>query len=155
MPYKQINPNIDLSVRSVCVRSYPNHPKGCPNFGKKKGCPPQVSIITDILDFTKPIYAIWNIFDFESHCNRMRKLHPNWTQRQVECCLYWQPKARKQLKIEIGIFLDVIKNQTILTCPEGNGVNITETMASIGQFLQWPPRTFTYQVVLAGNKLKG
>ncbi len=159
--FHKVNPVVDLSVRILCARPYGynekrySHPKGCPNFNKKDGCPPQAKLITDLLDFTKPIYAIWNIFDFESHCNRMRKLHPEWSQRQVECCLYWQPKARKQLRIEVQRFLRQCKcllgeHVKILKCPEANGVNVNATMKSIGHILEWPPKTITYQIVLAG-----
>lgn len=160
--FYKINPIIDNGVRILCLRPYGyngkqwSHPKGCPNFSRKDGCPPQAKLIIELLDFTKPIYAIWNVFDFESHCNRMRKLHPQWSQRQVECCLYWQPKARKQLQEKILEFRwrmkRTLRNIKILKCPEANGVNVTETMASINEILEWPPQSVTYQIVLAGEK---
>ena len=40
---------------------------------------------------------------------------------------------------------------TILTTPEACGVNITETMKKIGVNLEWPPRSVTYQVAIAGQ----
>ena len=42
----------------------------------------------------------------------------------------------------------------IESCPEGAGVNITTTMKSIGIDLEWPPKRYAYQVVLAGKKNK-
>lgn len=152
MPYKMVVPTVNLGVRGLCIKPYPGHRKGCPNFGKKKACPPQAPPIIKVLDFAKPIYAIWNVFDFKTHCQRMYELHPAWSRRQVECCLYWQPKARKQLRSEIKEFCKCVSGQTVLACPEAAGVNITATMASIGQKLQWPPETVTYQVVIAGVK---
>ena len=40
-------------------------------------------------------------------------------------------------------------------CPEGAGVNITETMKNAGIILEWPPVNYTYQVALAGIPLNG
>ncbi len=151
MPYKKVIVVLNPEVRSLCAKPYPGHNKGCPNFGKKPGCPPQASLGNEIIDFIKPIYAIWNVFDLAKHVNKMREAHPNWSWRQLVCCLYWQPKARKQLRVEIIKFRESVPNQIILQCPEANGFNITATMLSIKEHLQWPPITITYQVVLAGS----
>ena len=87
----------------------------------------------------------------------MKAIHPDWSQRQVECCLYWQPKARKQLRAEINIFAFSITQYVmrVLTTPEAAGVNVTATMKMVGIELEWPPRSRTYQVALAGMELKG
>jgi len=153
MPYKKVVAMLDSNVRILCIRPYPNHNKGCPNFGKKDGCPPQALLATEILDTAKPIYAIWNVFNLADHVARMKNAHPNWTWRQLVCCLYWQPKARKQLKVEIMKFKKEVPGQIILKCPEANGFNITDTMKSINEYLEWPPQRITYQVVLAGTKV--
>ena len=157
MPYKLVKPVIDLSVRQLCKRPYCNHPRGCPNYGKKSTCPPKALPISKVLDLSRPVYAIWNEFDFAGHCNRMKAAHPGWSQRQIECCLYWQPKARKQLRAEISIFAFSITQYIIqvLTTPEATGVNVTATMKTIGIKLEWPPRNRTYQVALAGPPLIG
>ena len=97
------------------------------------------------------VYAIWNKFDFKSHCNKMRALHPDWSSRQIECCLYWQGTARKHLKSNIKLFLKEYPQLIVVNCPEAQGVDITATMASIGIYLEWSPVDFTYQVVLAGH----
>lgn len=46
------------------------------------------------------------------------------------------------------------KGYHISTCPEGSGVNITETMKNVGINLEWPPKNYTYQIVLAGIRPK-
>jgi hypothetical protein len=56
------------------------------------------------LDKPSPVYAIWNIFDFKAHIGRIRLKHPSWPGHQLECCLYWQPKARKDLHKAISFF---------------------------------------------------
>ena len=103
--YIQVEPVVDLQMRKLCCRPYYNHKNGCINFNKKKDCPPNCPVITDVLDFSEPIYAIYNVFNFGSHVTKMKKKHPEWTKRQCECCLYWQPKARKQLREKIQLFL--------------------------------------------------
>ena len=143
---------IDLSVRGLCRRPYPNHKKGCPNFGKKDGCPPASTMIGDTINLFRPIYAVYNVFDFVGHVERMTEKHPGWTKRQVECCLYWQPRARKHLREKIVLFLMDHPGLTVVHTPEAQGVNLTETMRRVGIELEWPPVTKTYQIVLAGNQ---
>lgn len=152
--FKRVHPVIDYSVRSLCIHVYPNHPHGCPNYGKKTGCPPHSPKIDQLIDLSRPVWAIWNIFDFAAHCKRMLKLHPEWKKypKKVACCLYWQPKARKQLMSNVAAFLNKHRDMVIVLNPEGAGVNVTATMASIGHHLQWPPTTRTYQVALAGYR---
>jgi predicted metal-binding protein len=149
---QQVNPVIDYEVTKLCVRPYHGHKKGCPNFNKKKGCPPNSPKFDQIYDIDQPIFAIINRFDFSKHINRMKDLHPGWSQKQLECCLYWQPKARKSLNDAIWFFNANISNihYSVERCPEAMGVNVTETLKQIGIELEWPPKTVTYQVALAG-----
>ena len=134
---------------SPCLWPYPGHRHGCPNYGRKHGCPPGPKI-GEILDLGRPVYAIWTTFDLGAHRRRMAFWHPTWTRRQLDCCLYWQGGARKNLRAELGRFLR-IQGLHVVQCPEGAGVNVTATMAAIGEHLQWPPEDITYQVVLAGT----
>ena len=138
-------------VRRLCRMPYPGHPRGCPNYGKRPACPPTAPAISATLDLGYPVYAIWNAFDLASHAKRMRRRHPNWSERQVYCCLYWQPRARKQLRQHIAEFLRAHKGLHIIKTPEAQGVNVTETMRCIGLELEWPPRQIAYQVAIAGN----
>jgi predicted metal-binding protein len=150
----QVVPQIDLSVRGLCTKVYPGHPKGCPNFNHKDGCPPGAPQFDDVYDLSEPIYAIVNKFDISEHRKRMRNLHPTWSLRQLDCCLYWQPKARKQLMIGIKQFLGKHSKYHFTTCPEAMGVDITKTLELVGIHLEWPPVNFTYQVTLAGLERK-
>lgn len=156
--YRQIEPVIDYSVRGLCSRPYEGHKKGCPNFGDptKLRCPPQAPKIEDVIDLEKPIFAIYNRFDFAAHVARMYETKPGRTKRQAECCLYWQGTARKQLKGEIALFKQKHPaDWWISTTPEACGINVTATMKSIRVELEWPPVNFTYQVALAGTPLEG
>lgn len=151
MPCKKVELVICKDVRNLCFEPYPLHPKGCQNFGKRPQCPPQAPFIEDALDLSKPVYAIWTVFDFASHVQKMRDAHPDWSQRQIECCLYWQGGARKNLKNEMAFFSLGGEWNSVLTCPEACGVDITATMKSIREMLEWPPVTKTYQVAIAGT----
>ncbi|ATW24143.1 hypothetical protein [Candidatus Formimonas warabiya] len=145
-----VNPILDYSVRELCKKPYYSHPNGCPNFNKKQGCPPQVKYFDQIFDITKPIYAICNVFSFLEHVKRMRRLHPEWSDHQLKCCLYWQGTARKQLRSHVAEFTKEHNGHFVTYCPEGMGVNVTETLKNVGIFLEWPPVYVSYQVALAG-----
>jgi len=150
MPFSLVKACINPVVKTLCCKPYYGHPRGCPNHGKRKGCPPHSIMLYDIFDTELRMYAIWNVFDFAKHCARMRKLHPSWSRRQIECCLYWQPRARAQLRREVEIFHEYLPGYTVVMNPESLGVDVTTTMLQIGQKLEWPPITKTYQVALAG-----
>lgn len=137
-------------MRGMCQLPYPNHPKGCPNYNKKNSCPPNCQIF----NLQPPYYAIINEFDLASHVARMYELHPKWTERQAYCCLYWQPKARKKLKEEIILFKRQNPALSVNTCPEGGGVNVTETLALAGVTLEWPPLSVVRQVAIADSSIK-
>ena len=138
-------------IRGLCRKPYPGHPRGCPNWGKRDTCPPRRPLLLDLLDLSKPVYCIFNTFDLGCHVAKMRRRHPDWSDRKLRCCLYWQGTARKQLRERAAAFLQARPECIVIYVPEATGVNVTATMASIGIQLQWPPRTVTYQVALAGT----
>lgn len=150
-----VEPVIQYMVRSLCVRPYHNHPRGCPNYGRRPTCPPDAPRLEQIIDISAPVYCIYNRFDLATHVKGMQAKHPNWSERQLYCCLYWQPKARKELLEQIREFMHEIQGHglQIVPTPEACGVNVTGTMRQINVELEWPPRTIAYQVVLAGTGL--
>lgn len=150
----KVIPQLDISVRGLCVKAYPGHTKGCPNFNHKKGCPPGAPLFNDVFDISKPVYAIVNSFNLKEHRERMQVAHPSWSLRQLDCCLYWQPKARKQLMAGIKQFLKENSEYHVTTCPEAMGIEITKALYSVGIQLEWPPRNIAYQVALAGVERK-
>ncbi len=142
---------IEPRVRGMCRLPYPGHPKGCPNFNHKQGCPPACRLFAERFDLQQPVFAIVNEFDLAAHVARMRASHPGWSQRQLECCLYWQPAARKDLAFKIRQFLFGHPGYTADTCPEAGGVNVTETLRQVGVELEWPPKRIVRQVAIAGR----
>jgi predicted metal-binding protein len=148
-----VMPVIDYKVRGLCPMPYPGHKKGCPNFGKYPDCPPKAPFFDRYYDMSKPVYAIVNSFDLRAHTKKMRKAHPEWSDKQVECCLYWQGTARKELKAGIKEFNKLHPDYVVMIRPEAMGVNVTETVKGIGIKLEWPPKKKVYQVALAGIKV--
>ena len=146
----EVKPVIDYLVRGLCAKPYPGHPKGCPNLNKNNKCPPKAPRIEELLDLSKSIFAVYNVFKFGEYVDLMKLKHPDWTKRQLECCLYWQGTARKQLKLIIKNFLKEYPEFLVIGTPEACGVDLTKTMQSVGINLEWPPVNFTYQIVLAG-----
>jgi hypothetical protein len=135
----------------LCRLPYPGHPRGCPNLGRKPGCPPCPSL-GERLDLSRPVYAVVNEFDLAGHILKMRLRHPKWTERQLRNCLYWQPRARKHLRNRVAAFLVQPGHEDFAAdySPEAGGVDVTATLRRAGIKLEWPPRTTARQVAFLG-----
>lgn len=154
MPWRHVIPVLlNVPPGDLCQSPYPGHRHGCPNYGKRDSCPPRAPLFTsEMLDWPgSEIWAIWSVFPFGQHARRMQREHPNWSQRQCKCCLYWQGGARRQLRSEVTKFLAEVQLPVPLVCwtPEARGMNVTATMRQIGIVLEWPPHEVAYQVALA------
>ena len=146
---------IDYSVRNLCFKPYPNHPKGCPNFDKRPLCPPKCPRIEDMFDMLQGFWVVWVEFDFAAHVKRMARKHPEWSQCQKECCLYWQGTANKMLReavADVEYYLKETGNYKTTYCPEAMGVNVTATMKNLGVVLEWPPKNIVRKVALIGQR---
>jgi predicted metal-binding protein len=141
---------IDLkNSRAWCGRPYVGHPKGCPNFGKDRDCPPEVGLFTKIY---KPMVRLAIVrFDFEAYLKRRREKFPDITEKSLRNPLYWQGHvravARKWAK-------EIVKaGEEIIEKPEAMGVDVNETCKRLGIILEWPPKKNVYRVtVLARRK---
>jgi len=136
MPWIEVHPIIDIKIKGLCLKSYPLHPKGCCNFNHKLGCPPNSPLFSEVIDISKPVHAIYNIFPFKEHIDKMRLKFPTWSERQLRCVLYWQSRARVALREQIKSFLRDFGRLKIITCPEAQGVNLTETMKNANIVLE-------------------
>ncbi len=149
----QVTPIIDRRVRGYCKLPYPGHPKGCPNYNRRDICPPRAPLLDKLIDMAKPVFCIINKFDLKAHAEIMKKRHPNWSEKQVYCCLYWQGRARKQLRLKVNDFLLDHPGYIALYCPEGSGVDLVETVSQVGLEFEWPAREYAYQVAMVGMKI--
>ena len=155
----KIKPNdiwAHVDIFHYCKTPYHGHPKGCPNYGKKEGCPPGQKLIYDLLDFKQPLYVIYTEFDLGENAHRMKVKHPSWTWRQCACCLYWQPWARKAHEWELNQWVTqytdwiVDNSYRIVQVPEAHGVDVTAMMRYIKVKLEWPPKKITRIVSIGG-----
>lgn len=159
MKFRLVKPVINMMVRLLCAKPYPGHRKGCPNFNNKNGCPPTVPMIDHVLDLSEPVWAVWVNFDLAEHRAKMLKLHPEWSRRKLDCCLYWQGTVRKELKHQIANFCTerLLFNQStkldVLYRPEAYGVNVTKTMKNIGVILEWPPVNIVRKIAFIGTPI--
>lgn len=144
---------IDYRAREWCKLPYPDHPKGCPNYGKKSGCPPQASLVENYFDMGKDHYFVAVKFDLFSHISRMKEKHPLWSERQAKCCLYWQSTVNKQLRQECQFFTEQY-GLTHNLCPEAMGVNVIKTCQTAGLPIKARPVGVVYKVAMLGY-LKG
>lgn len=129
---------VSSKIGDWCLREYPGHPKGCPNYGKKDGCPPGTGpdSLGCLFDLSKPLYFIHSEFDLAEHARRMKEKHPQWSDRQCRCVLYWQPASRKRLSTEVSVFMHKFGFNQYTTCPEGLGVNVYATARLAGLRLE-------------------
>jgi hypothetical protein len=135
----------------MCQAPYPGHPRGCPNYNKKRGCPPNSPKLYDLFCATGPFYLIYTEFNLNAHVAKMKARHPKWSRRQLYCCLYWQNTARARLREEIARFIRLSPGHKVTACPEAMGLNVTATMEYAGLPVpEWPVKTRAFQVALAG-----
>ena len=150
----RVSPIMDATVRGLCCKAYDLHPRGCPNFGQRPTCPPAARLFSDVYDMAKPVWAVINEFDLGGHVERLKIAHPNWSDRQLRCVLYWQGGARAKLALKIKMALATLPRFRSETCPEAMGVNVTATLASEGITLEWPPVHIARQVALIAVPVK-
>ena len=134
-----------------CKLSYPNHPKGCPNF---PACPlkhPDFKTVSDAYTW----FAVVEEFDLKAHAEAMKLKHPEWSERQCRNLLYWQNGVRKRLFEKALHFRHIGDIILTLTVPEACGVNVYETMAKVGIVIQRNPDTVKKVMFLGISHVKG
>jgi predicted metal-binding protein len=106
-----------------CQLPYPNHKKGCPNYNKKKTCPPNVPHFKKIINNYRHFYLIYSIFNFKKYKELREIENPEFfnTPARLKCVLYWQGAVRKILKEYVKKILvdDNITNFYLLSCGSG------------------------------------
>lgn len=156
---RKVQPVFRPSVRNLCRQRYPNHPKGCPNWGKRDTCPPYCKLFPETVNAVDhAVWFIWAEFNIGAHIRWMKERHPLWTPRQLSCCIYWQHTVRKELRRHSQECLsryaaerpELQKDLMVWECPEAMGINVTATMLNIGVRLEWPPKKITRMVYMMG-----
>jgi predicted metal-binding protein len=143
----------DHRIKAHCLDPYYKHPKGCPNWGVKIGCPPEAPFFSDV--YSKDVYIGAVKFNFEEYLFSRRQTHPDWTERAIRNPRHWQGHVRSEMR---QFLFDYLSNHPeingeILTNPEALGVNLFATCKKVGIQLEQTPQKFVYQVVLIANRL--
>lgn len=144
----------DPKMIAHCRDKYPRHPKGCPNWGEKIGCPPKVRFFPNV--YSKEVYIAAVKFNFADYLSLRRRDHPNWTDRALRNPLYWQGHVNSELEQLMFKHLSTHPEITgeIVLSPEAMGVNLFETCAKAGIYLEKTPTHFAYKVALIANLIK-
>ncbi len=139
---------IDYRARGDwCQLPYPNHPKGCPNYGKKHSCPPTSPKIEAWLGDYLSAWFIYVPFNLNEHATNLKLKYPHWSDRQARCCLYWQPKVNKELQGAVKDFWPY-RPDDVSYCPEAMGVNVIKTAQLYGVPIQEKPTDIIYKIAL-------
>jgi predicted metal-binding protein len=143
----------DPRIKAHCLDPYHAHPKGCPNWNYKAGCPPHVPYFPDI--YSTEVYIAAVRFNFAEYLSKKRIVHPDWTDRALRNPRHWQNHIRSEMRQFLFSYLTEHPeiDGEILTNPEALGVNVFATCAKAGLTLEQTPEKFVYQVVLIANKL--
>lgn len=153
--------------RKLCSLPYPSHPKGCPNIvnntnpltiHKNYKCPPFAQRLKDKYDLSYPSYLIYIKFNLKKQKERMKSIHPEWTDKQCKCLLYWQNSVKKILEKEARHFAygftysKYCRDYELI--PEAMGLNVFESMKYHGIILERNPENYVYKIAFVGI-LKG
>lgn len=153
---------IDPRTREWCKLSYSDHPNGCPNYNKRDTCPPKAPLINEYFDLKQSHWFAIIKYNVTEHAVLLKEKHPDWSDKQCRCCLYWQNTARKQLRDIIKKFIkeknfvsnfsdtDIGKLDYTLI-PEAMGVNVFRTCRKIGVHIMKNPINIIYKVALIGS----
>jgi predicted metal-binding protein len=134
-----------------CTLPYPNHKSGCPNYGKKKTCPPFTQSFQNIIQ--GPYFLVIQEFDIQAHSKKMRLKHPHWSEKQCRNLLYWQKGLNKKLKDKSYELANKMGDDFIvLEIPEANGVDVFKTCQNMNIELQRYPQDMIRKVMIVGKK---
>lgn len=125
------------TVNYLCTKEYPKHKKGCPNFNRKQGCPPNILHISQQYDL-ESINMLLVRFPFLYYTDLKQQDHPDWSLRELSNQRHWQ----NHLKGTLNKYWKNIKKEypeyKLIRNPEGQGVNVEETLKELNIELQWP-----------------
>jgi predicted metal-binding protein len=136
-----------------CTLPYPDHPNGCPNFGKFKDCPPFAPYFLDI--YKPELYVAFMRFNFEEYLQRKNEIHPDWTQRALRNPRHFQTHLGSKLRDFVNTKLTEpeFENFQAVHSPEAMGINMHLTVRNAGIELEWPPRKNMYRITLLAQAL--
>jgi hypothetical protein len=148
--FKPNNLVIDMRAREWCKLPYLGHPKGCPNYGKRNSCPPLAPLIHSFIDISRDMTIVIVEFNLQQQISYMLKLHPEWSDRQARCCLYWQGRVRRELHQAMSRIIESTAGLKGTDSPEAMGVQVIRTVKGLGFPISPQPKERVYKVGLIG-----
>ena len=142
--------HLDKRVGQWCQLPYPNHPNGCPNYGKKSICPPLCPTVTDFFNLHKKHWFLITEFPLKQYLVQMRDKYPSWSERRLRCLLYWQGHIRKIQYQQIDAFRSQFPETIFSLLPEAMGINVILTLIHIGVDIEVKPQRKILKVALIG-----
>lgn len=134
-------------IQALCRNPYRGHKGGCPNCGKKRGCPPGEPLIDQVLDLRRgSLYALVTEYSVGEFAQRMLEAHPDWKDKMGNCynIIRWQGNERKVHREETRKFLQGHEGLIADESPEAHGVNVTRLLKAAGIAISWaspwPPK---------------
>lgn len=151
--FEFVYPYLIRTPADYCQLPYPGHRKGCPMFGTRDCCPPRAKRLDEVYDIYNYSGLSYVAFNLEWYAKEMKNEHPNWTEKQCKCCLYWQGSVRKVLK---NFCEKVIKEMragdfSYEMIPEAMGLDVFKTMANLDIILERNPQKVVYKVAFIGR----
>jgi predicted metal-binding protein len=122
--YHEINKDsikFTTKTRRWCRLPYLKHPNGCPNYGKNSLCPPKAPFLKTTIDKFNHFYLIIGKFNLVKYKKGMLRRHPNWSDRQAKCVLYWQGSAKKHMKEYIKTIYEKHTENNMFLLSSGSG----------------------------------
>ena len=141
---------IDLRAREWCKLPYPNHPQGCPNYGKKTECPPAAPLVDYYFDLSEPHFFIIQGFNLGAHAFSMKQKHIQWSQRQCKNLLYWQNHVNALLRKRTESLIEY-EYEIYTLVPEAMGVHVIKTAQNLGIPIQVRPEGIVFKIALLGR----
>lgn len=135
-------------VQNWCRLPYTTHKNGCMYYGKRDSCPPKAFLLNKISKAPYTLVAIK--FNLEKHIQKLKRKHPNWSDKQARCVWYFQGTLNKRVREECERIAD--KDSIIFYRPEAHGVNVFETCRRIGLRLKRNPQKIVWKIGIIGKK---
>ena len=138
-----------MSPRSMCIKPYKNHKYGCPNYGKLKTCPPNITCMYDQIFDISDVYAVVTKFYLEEYFKKRREKRPDLDEGQIRNIRIWQPIALKENDLGIKEFYEFYpskSNYVATRLLECMGVDVVNTMKNVGVDINFPVKDYAYRV---------
>ncbi len=140
----------DLKMIALCRSPYYKHPIGCPNWDHKEGCPPHTKPFLSV--FEPDVYVSIARLDFGTYLRLKAEIHPSWTDKALRNPRHWQGHLRAAHRKHFTPGKIPPGYEKVINA-EAMGVNLFETCAAAGFFLERNLTNFVCEVSVLAKRL--